>query len=988
MESLQSRIDSFSKPRRVKNPSKTSSSTSLKWTHPPHPRFIATPETLAEAGFYFNPSFEDRDNVACFMCDKQLADWEAEDDPFDIHWTKCGDKCCWAIVRCGLRGDINRHGGRFTFTDKSRVPTSKFMERARLDTYSAGDGWIHDEVKNHGANSRKMARAGFVFTPQHSGDDLATCLYCNVALSGWEAGDDPMRSNTREEHRKRQEGSCPMFDPPEPVSKPSFRAQSANPASKSKPSKYSRSVSSSRHNDLVQPMKTHDGDADESDATAPTLSSRRSTRTVSGSSRGARTPKPSRSQSRSGLKDVAEDDEDMNDEEAVPRAGRAKAKKSLAMATKKVRSRSKSVASRATTKDEDEVEEVVTKTPARNRSKAKGKEIVDDEEELEEETKALKKSTRGRPPARTKQKEEEPEDEEEVQVLMKSTRSRAPPRVEDTEDEEDVTKTAKKPIRTKLPSRVEDPTAAPRKTRKARKAKAPELVVETEPEVEPEVEADEAVVEEEEEEKKPRAPSKSRAKTPASRKPSRARAKAAPAPAEEPEEEEEELPESVPIVEKKKRAPSTNVKSGSGLSRSGSVTEKPAPPSDKPKTAKSGKATHIPLQDEGDDADADDEPDELEEALPLPQVEPKERAPSSRSSVVAKSKVPQSKTKTKAPVPPSPPPEEQADNIDEDDEMDVFVSPRQSPVPPPKKLAPSQKGREADRAKEKERESAADDEPEMEPLFIPKRGAKPSKPSTRPTMKAAEVDPDVEMEPAVAPKKASRPQVLEKENKPTKGTEVSSSSGRGRKGSILKVVEISSASEDEQQPSQVERPVQEARSVKETRQLTKYMPKRVVETKAVAEPTKEAGPSRIPSPPPPLPPTSRPDIEDVEMGSIEPEAEPLVETQVETQVDSVEEVPVPQTPPRHTVPTPAPPPQPLSMAIVAPAPEPIPMPALSKLPFTPLQNLTDAELDMTVEEWIRYQMEVEYDKFRRDGERELGRFKKRAEEVKGIIERL
>ena len=37
-----------------------------------------------------------------------------------------------------------------------------------------------------------MAQAGFVYTPQHSGDDLATCLYCNTSLSGWDAEDDPM----------------------------------------------------------------------------------------------------------------------------------------------------------------------------------------------------------------------------------------------------------------------------------------------------------------------------------------------------------------------------------------------------------------------------------------------------------------------------------------------------------------------------------------------------------------------------------------------------------------------------------------------------------------------------------------------------------------------------------------------------------------------------------------------------------------------------
>ena len=68
--------------------------------------------------------------------------------------------------------------------------------------------------------------------------------------------------------------------------------------------------------------------------------------------------------------------------------------------------------------------------------------------------------------------------------------------------------------------------------------------------------------------------------------------------------------------------------------------------------------------------------------------------------------------------------------------------------------------------------------------------------------------------------------------------------------------------------------------------------------------------------------------------------------------------------------------------------EPQFVPFLSKLPFVPLHVLTEAELDMTVEDWIRYQVEVEYDKFKRDGERELMRFRKKAEETRRIIEEL
>ena len=37
-----------------------------------------------------------------------------------------------------------------------------------------------------------MAKAGFVYTPQSAGDDTATCFYCELALSGWEEGDDPL----------------------------------------------------------------------------------------------------------------------------------------------------------------------------------------------------------------------------------------------------------------------------------------------------------------------------------------------------------------------------------------------------------------------------------------------------------------------------------------------------------------------------------------------------------------------------------------------------------------------------------------------------------------------------------------------------------------------------------------------------------------------------------------------------------------------------
>jgi hypothetical protein len=107
MDAFNSRLESFTKARRVKH-SNTKRVVSLKWPHPNH--FIATPDTLTEAGFFFNPSWDARDNVECFFCGKCLDGWEEQDDPFAIHWDKCRDCCAWAVVRCGLSEDVDRKG--------------------------------------------------------------------------------------------------------------------------------------------------------------------------------------------------------------------------------------------------------------------------------------------------------------------------------------------------------------------------------------------------------------------------------------------------------------------------------------------------------------------------------------------------------------------------------------------------------------------------------------------------------------------------------------------------------------------------------------------------------------------------------------------------------------------------------------------------------------------------------------------------------------
>ena len=95
MESLDARAQSFAKTKRVKSTSGKYSV--LKWPHPS--TFAATPATLSEAGFYYDPSSGRRDSVKCFMCRKELDSWEEEDDPFLILLEKARGSCPWAIVR-------------------------------------------------------------------------------------------------------------------------------------------------------------------------------------------------------------------------------------------------------------------------------------------------------------------------------------------------------------------------------------------------------------------------------------------------------------------------------------------------------------------------------------------------------------------------------------------------------------------------------------------------------------------------------------------------------------------------------------------------------------------------------------------------------------------------------------------------------------------------------------------------------------------------
>jgi hypothetical protein len=113
---------------------------------------------MAMAGWYFRPVPGSIDNVACFMCSKNLDGWSTEDKAWQEH-----------------------------------VAHSKQCPLVQLDQMQARErtfaNWPHAQP-----NVKQMAQAGFFFYPKERGDDTAYCFQCGCCLDGWEASDVPQYS--------------------------------------------------------------------------------------------------------------------------------------------------------------------------------------------------------------------------------------------------------------------------------------------------------------------------------------------------------------------------------------------------------------------------------------------------------------------------------------------------------------------------------------------------------------------------------------------------------------------------------------------------------------------------------------------------------------------------------------------------------------------------------------------------------------------------
>ncbi|CAG8681840.1 35184_t:CDS:2, partial [Racocetra persica] len=160
-----------------------------KWPYKDSEEYKATPETLAKAGFYFNPVPNSKDNVVCFLCHKSMEGWDPQDDPFEEH-AKHSPDCAWAICYCSLR-NFNDEQLPFNWDDKDKLPTSKKLEEARIKTF--GTWWPHEGKKGWVGTIKKMAKAGFIYSPTLGSLDNVNCQYCGVGLEGWEPKDDPTK---------------------------------------------------------------------------------------------------------------------------------------------------------------------------------------------------------------------------------------------------------------------------------------------------------------------------------------------------------------------------------------------------------------------------------------------------------------------------------------------------------------------------------------------------------------------------------------------------------------------------------------------------------------------------------------------------------------------------------------------------------------------------------------------------------------------------
>ncbi|KAI0360603.1 hypothetical protein OH77DRAFT_1470713 [Trametes cingulata] len=880
MEFLQARRDSFQpfKSKRTKaSSSRQASASSSKWPHPP--TWKATPNSLAEAGFYYNPGPNEADNVTCFMCKKNLCGWEPEDDPFEIHYEKCSDVCAWAVVRC----QKPRADGSYDFSDPTRHPTSKSMEKARLDTFLRTQ-WPHDSVKGHGASSKALAKAGFVSNASEPGDDTAICLYCNLSLGGWDEEDDPY-----EEHMKRDKKyntGCAFLKAYAGASL--GKSTSKRPPSKAASKPPSRSASQTiRHRDAETaeegsddelagapssgtipskgPRASKSRSSRASSAPAKTPASRRSTR---GTSTSGKTP---------GSRNTASSDVDETDAGSGSETG-----KRVSKSKRKTGGRTKARVS-AIAEEDGEEEAAQSKRPD---------EDVEMQEVEEPQEPVKEKRKRGRPPknaaapaaakpvAKPKSKKVvEPEETE--GAVDTDTEPAPPPPVKKTH--------ARTRSKANLESESEAPAPAASKpthtrTKSGSKAK---------------------VKQEEEDEPAPAAGPKRKGKQ-----------KAAPAPVEE-DEEEEDVPPPPPKAKAKASAGSrSKVKAEpEEVEEDVAPLEEPEPPRERTQSNRStsSRAPKAPpsrrtpsLSDDAGyaTAEAPADPDRMD----VDAEEPPAHAPSSQSqprkATVNGAKAPLQRTAS-------------------------ISTPQTTDGGAPKRPSPALNGVPRGSSVPSSRASST------RPL-----GRVPSISVNKDSLKIIEIDSDGE---EAAPQERSGKSKAVEQTAPVNGVKKPPSKPPSKK---LQVEVVLKSKPPSRQPGSEDVPMQEPSPTSPAR-------------KEVARSPSPARAVRNPEPPgTPVSAVHR----SAQVSPARPIHEDAGHADGDVAMPDTDAAPVASSSPRTY------------------------HPVLAQIPIEKLTSLTEEEANMTLEEYIRRETELQYAQFKADAERRIEEFKRKAAEARRIIE--
>ncbi|OCF58741.1 hypothetical protein L486_03231 [Kwoniella mangroviensis CBS 10435] len=188
MQHLDTRLQSFNAITKPKSKVKPA----FPLTEKTHPNL--TPDLLSQAGFYHTPGSteESWDNCKCFMCNLELGGWDEGDDPFEEH-SKRGN-CAWADMVCTVKIEKrkrDRSDGAYTTTygTEESLPQSKESALIREQTFKKW--WPHKQKSGWLPTVKNLAQAGFIYYPSSTSKDTAMCPYCEYAVEGWEATDDP-----------------------------------------------------------------------------------------------------------------------------------------------------------------------------------------------------------------------------------------------------------------------------------------------------------------------------------------------------------------------------------------------------------------------------------------------------------------------------------------------------------------------------------------------------------------------------------------------------------------------------------------------------------------------------------------------------------------------------------------------------------------------------------------------------------------------------